>query len=81
MKELQEGAQIVLINGKSVKGATFDEVMEMLRSSASPVKIQFYDGSASSLYGGWGERPRGREVTVIPDRPSKALIERIRSGL
>lgn len=40
---LMEGAQIVSINGKTVKGTNFDSVMEILRAAESPVDIQFYD--------------------------------------
>jgi C-terminal processing protease CtpA/Prc len=40
---LMEGAQIVSISGKSVKGANFESVMEILKASESPVDVQFYD--------------------------------------
>ena len=45
---LMEGAQIVSINRKSVKGANFETVMEILKASESPVDVQFYDVGPST---------------------------------
>jgi hypothetical protein len=45
---LMEGAQIVSISGKSVKGANFESVMEILKASESPVDVQFYDVGLST---------------------------------
>mmetsp|Transcript_18877 Transcript_18877/g.46349 ORF Transcript_18877/g.46349 Transcript_18877/m.46349 type:complete len:274 (-) Transcript_18877:122-943(-) len=80
-EELKLGAQLVSVAGKSVKGLHFEGVMDALKQADSPVPLEFFDGSVSSLYGGWGEQARGREVTVDTNRPNKKLIDRIRSGL
>jgi len=45
------------------------------------VQLQLYHGAASSLYGGWDEEAKGKEVTINTGLPNKALIDRMRSGL
>mmetsp|Transcript_41248 Transcript_41248/g.93979 ORF Transcript_41248/g.93979 Transcript_41248/m.93979 type:complete len:243 (+) Transcript_41248:36-764(+) len=78
---VQPASQIVEVAGKNLMGASFEQVMDAMREAEAPVPIKLFQGSASSLYGGWAEEAKGREVTVIPTRPSKALIDRVRSGL